>query len=983
MRIKKFSFKFLRNFLWICFLSSPLFSFSQSASGVVKDQKGDPLSGVSVILKSGKSGTTTATDGTFTISVSAATDILIFSFAGYKTSEFKAPPSGNLQVTMEIDNRSLDEVIIVGYGSQKKSDITGAVASLSKDKLEMVPNTNIAQAMQGAIPGVVVQTISAGAGPGQTIMIRGRNSIKANNDPLIVLDGVPYTGDISDINPSDVESIEILKDASSAAIYGSRGANGVVLVNSKTGKNGKTVLSYDGKYGTQKYANLPDLMTGKEFYDFKFQREPNYLTQTEKDIYESGNYTDWMDLSTRIGSSHQHNLSASGNVKDVKFYISGSYLDVKGVEVNDNFKRSTIRLNVDAKISKWLTLGTRTNLTYADQSGASPSSAVFRMNPLSKPYDEDGKLTIYPWPEDIYFPNPLQEILFDNKDLSYQVNTNNYLLVNVPFVPGLSYRLNTGVGLGVRDYANYSPRTTATGFEVQGLANTSRIISSNTVIENILSYSKEIKKHTVFATAVYSFEENKSSGNKLTARGFPHDFLSWYAGAQASVSTPSYTSNRTVLLSQMLRLNYSYDSRYLLTLTGRRDGFSGFGEENKWGFFPSVAVGWNIKNESFFSSKIVDELKLRASFGLNGNQAVGPYETISRLTSYDIISNGASLPGYKPSKLGLDNLGWESSRTINFGIDFSLLRNKISGDINVYKTNTTDLLLDRAISPVQGITSITQNIGQTENRGIELSLNTRNINNKKFKWNTSGNMALMENKIVSLYGLKDENGKELDDVLNTWFIGKPIRVNYGYKMIGVWQSKEADEAAFWGSKPGYVKIQDVQGDKILNANDKQIVGHLDPNFLWGLTNIFTYGNLSFSFFIHGVHGVTKANPLMEDDVYPAVRRNTIVKNWWTPNNPTNDFYMNDKDAAKMAGIDFEGDDQYYENASFIRLKDVTLSYSFPKNFIGKAGFDRVRLYLAGRNLYTITKWRGLDPELDEQRAIPLQKELVIGLNLSF
>jgi TonB-linked SusC/RagA family outer membrane protein len=413
----------------------------------------------------------------------------------------------------------------------------------------------------------------------------------------------------------------------------------------------------------------------------------------------------------------------------------------------------------------------------------------------------------------------------------------------------------------------------------------------------------------------------------------------------------------------------------------RRDGFSGFGTNSKWGVFPSIALGWNINNEKFFPWKdLFSELKLRLSYGLNGNQAVGAYESISRLSQENMVALGTSLPGYKPSKLGSDNLGWEASKTLNFGVDFGIFKNRVSGEINVFRTNTSDLLLNRTISAVHGITSITQNIGRTQNDGVELSINSRNVIRNNFTWTTSGNMSFVKNKIVSLYGDLDTEGKEVDDIVNNWFIGQPIRVNYGFVFDGVWQTDEAAAAALWGSYPGYIKIRDINGDSKLTAEDRQIMGQRDPKMIWGLTNTFTYKRFTLNIFIHGVQGITRQNQLMSDlGVTAGVRHNTTVKNWWTTENPSNDFWMNHVDAHRMAGVEAA----IYESADFTRIKDVSLAYDLPANALSKLRLDRLRLYFTGRNLYTITKWRGLDPELDDQEAIPLQKEYVFGLTLGF
>ncbi|MGE5421092.1 MAG: SusC/RagA family TonB-linked outer membrane protein [Chloroflexota bacterium] len=954
-----------------------------AVAGTVTDTDGAALAGVSIRVEGTNTGVLSDADGRYNISLADQNAVLVFSFIGYKTERVPVNGKTRLDITLTTDITGLNEVVVVGYGTQKKSDITGTVTSLPKGRLENVPNINVAQAIQGSVPGIMIQQSSAGAAPSEVIMIRGRNSILADNSPLIVVDGIPYGGQIRDISPNDVQSIEILKDASAAAIYGSRGSNGVILITTKNGAVGKTSISYDGYYSVQKFAELPEIMTGEEFYKFKQERFANQITMSEQQVYDSGAGVNWLDLGLRKGNSQQHNLSASGGYQNTKFYIAGSLLDVTGIALNDNYQRITSRINVDTKVSDWLSIGTRTQFSMDDRSGEGPSmSGLLWTNPLTTPYDENGVLTIYPWAEDLTVNNPLSPILYNNTDKTNQIVTNNFAVIDFPFVEGLSYRINTGIRKRFTNSSTYRGRNTASGLNALGSANTERGEYDNTVIENILSYTREFGKHNIFATALYSYEKNNSGSNTVSASNFPHDFLTIYSTAQAGSITPGYTFNDTKLISQMIRLNYSYDSRYLITLTGRRDGYSGFGAQKKWGVFPSVALGWNIKNEEFFPFKdLFSELKLRASWGMNGNQAVGAYESISRLGSTDIVDGASTAAGYTPSVLGQDELGWETSQTLNGGIDFGILKSRITGELNFYRTNTTDLLLDRTISPIHGINSITQNIGETQNTGLEFSVNAKVIEVNDFQWALSGNIASEKNKIVSLYGIMDENGKEVDDVVNRWFIGKPIRVIYDFVWDGTWQLDEADEAKAWGSQPGFVKLRDVDGDGKLTAADKQIIGQEDPKFMWGLTNSLTYKNFKLDIFAHGVHGVTKnIFPLMTDlETFSVIRRNTTRKNWWTPDNPTNDFVMNNLQAEYMSGI--RG--YVYDPASFIRLKDVTLSYDFQGSLIEKAGLSKLKVYVTGRNLMTFTKWRGLDPELSNQEAIPLQKEFVFGLSLGF
>jgi len=970
---------------------------THNVTGTVTASTGETLPGVTILVKGTQKGTITGMDGRYTIEVPDANSVLVFSYVGYISQEVNINGRSVVDVILEEGLEALEEVVVVGYGKQKKSDITGTVASLPKDRLEMVPNLNIAQAIQGAIPGVMIYTSSAGAQPDQTILVRGRNSITAENDPLIIVDGIPYGGKISDINPNDVQSIEVLKDASAAAIYGSRGANGVILITTKEGVIGKTTFAYEGKFSVTDVTKVHRMLTGPEFYDFKMTRNAAAMTLSEQQVYDDGTWTDWTKLALRMGQTQEHNLSVSGGFNDTKYYIGGGITDIKGVAKNDNFRRLTSRINVETKLTDWLSVGTRTQLSFDDASGAEANFHVaLETIPLGLAYDEYGNYTIFPWPDNIIVGNPLGPLLYDDLDKSYQVMTNNYAVVDFPFIEGLSYRLNTGVRIRSTDRAQYRGRDTQSGLADLGRASISNSASNNTVVENILSYNREIGNHTIFITGLYSYEGNNGKNNSLKATKFPNDFLSWYAAGQASIVMPSNSYSKTALVSQMMRFNYSFASRYLVTFTIRRDGFSGFGADTKWGTFPSVALGWNLANEDFFPLKnLFSELKLRASYGLNGNQAIGAYESLSQFIVANYTAGSETVIGYKPSRMGVANLGWESSRTLNMGLDFGLFKGRVSGNFNWYLTNTFDLLLDRSISVVHGITpvthlpggwihpAVTENIGKTQNRGVELVINSRNIVKNKFRWSTTANLSFNKNKIVSLYGILDEYGKEVDDISNKWFIGQPINVNYDYVWDGVWQLDEADAAAVYASQPGYVKLKDIDGNGVLDADDRQIIGQLDPKLLWGLTNTFTYSNFTLRIFMHGVHGITVQNFKMRDNVQGVeVRYNTLKKNWWTPDNPTNDWVKNEDLASHMAG----NEAAIYENPDFVRIKDVSLSYDLPKSLVSKIGLSRLRLYITGRNLVTFTKWTGMDPDLideDGQQEIPMQKEYVFGLILGF
>lgn len=952
-------------------------------TGIVQDQKAEPIIGATVIVKGTTIATSTDENGYFILNASEGS-ILTVSFLGYIPENIYVDNRSDFLITLKNDDKLLNEVVVIGYGAQKKSDITGSVASVPRERLELVPNMNIAQALQGALSGMVVQQTVGGTEGEQTILLRGRKSILASSSPLIVLDGIPYYGNINDINLNDVTSLEVLKDASASAIYGSRSANGVILVTTKSGIKGKTKINYQVKLGSQDYVNLPDFLTGEEFYEFKSTRDANLLTDTEIKNYEAGTSTDWVRLTLRNGKSITHDLSVSGGNDISSFYVGGNYMDIKGLSITDDYQRISGRMNLDAQITDWLNFSTRSQFTYNDRGGYNIDyDAVFKMNPLIGPaYGEDGEVNLYPWAE---YPlaNPLEAKNIIDKDYSYQLVSNNSLNISIPFIRGLNYKINTGIRRSWENRKIYKGRNTVDGTANLGYANLSKYEFRNDVVENIVSYSNRFEKHSVFITGVYSYEMNDEYSEQLEAKQFPNDEFIFYGISQASTLESDNDYTRTVLISQMLRLNYSFDDRYLLTLTGRRDGFSGFGSKNKWGVFPSVALGWNISEERFFTMRnIVNQLKLRLSWGHSGNQAIDPYSSVTRMKERNTLTGSTPLVGYVPSVIGDENLGWESSNTINFGIDFGLYNSIIRGDLNLYKTNTSDLLLNRTISSIHGINNIAQNIGKTQTTGIEMTLSASPISTSQVNWKIEGNLAANKNKIVSLYGEVDENGKEIDDLANGWFIGKPISINYGYKMIGVWQLDEAEEAEKWKSKPGYIKIEDVDKNGKMDANDRQFIGQRDPQFNWGLSNSLTYMNFNLEVFFNGVHGVTKHNNLLRDNTANEITRNVLKKDWWTETNPTNKYWKNDKDAALMGGTGAS----IYENASFIRLKDVSLSYKFTKETLSKLKLERLQLFITGRNLMTITNWTGGDPELESSSSagvVPLQREFTIGINIGF
>lgn len=951
---------------------------------VVAAETGAPIPAAAVVVKGTTIGTQTDDRGAFTLRVPDANATLVVSRIGYARRE--VPLQGRVQIEVRLSRlaAALDEVVVVGYGAQRRSDITGSVTSVPAERLEEKPNTSVVQALQGSMPGVTVTTADAGAEPGLTIQIRGRNSISASTAPLVVVDGIPYNGALSELNPNDIASIEVLKDASATAIYGSRGSNGVILVTSKRGVAGAPRLTYAGYAGTQSITNLPRLMNAQEFFQFKCDRirtSPSQscesvLTATELANYRAGVNTDWVRIGTRTGSQQSHDLSFAGGSEDTRYFLGGSVLRVNGVALNDAFDRATARVNFSQNLRSWLSVGSNSQASQTQRDGVPVNfTTAFQSNPLISPYDSAGKQVRVPWPEDPITSNALENLRAIDEDMNRRLFTSNYVTVTLPRVAGLSYRLNAGADIADRRRGTYYGRDTQTGFVSGGRSTLVGGRRSDWTLENILRFARARGRHSYDLTALYSQAANAFDADTLRAQGFPNDVLGFRSNLP-QLSVPAYAVTESKLISQMGRLNYVFDQRYLLTLTARRDGYSGFGRNNKYGVFPSVALAWNISNESFVHWDALDALKLRVSYGKNGNQAIQPYQTFAQLDDRSYLIGDATAPGYLPVTLGNPNLRWESTLSRNVGVDLSLWKERMRLTAEAYWATTSDLLLRRSISSVHGIGSITQNIGKTANRGIELQLNTLNLDRGGWQWRTDLNVSANRNRIVDLYG------DRRDDIASGWFIGQPVDVNYGYRFAGIWQTADSVDGTIARSaqptaRPGYVRIVDVNGDGKIDPLDRTFIGSLEPRYLAGLTNSLSYRRLTVSAFVHTVQGVTRPNELLNtNQVLTDVRRNTVYREYWSPTNPINTYPSNSNVSNPQAVV-------FYEDASFVRLKDVTVAYDLPASLARRAGGESLRLFANGRNLWTRTAWTGLDPELRAQRDVPLERIVTGGLTLRF
>ena len=969
--------------------------------GQVTDKNGDGVIGATVKVKDAATGTVTDYDGNFSLNVQKA-GTLVVSYIGYLTKEVAFTPGQTLNISIEEDATALDEVVVVGYGVQKKSDVTGSVTSINKDRLSKLPVTNVLQAVQGAAAGVTITQGSSIPGDAPSALVRGRNSINAGTGPYIVVDGIPISksgGSLNDINPGDIESMEILKDASATAIYGTNGANGVILITTKHGKDGKPSVSYNGYIGFENFAHKMDYCNGAQitqrYKDYVAQNPGETMyndfvkNQNEAEAQAAGRETDWLyDMISQTGIIQDHNVTVNGGAEKVKYFISGDYMSQKGVLKGFNYKRYSLRMNIDADVTDYLRIGTNSYIVSHNRDGGRVNFMMAEaMSPYGKVYEDDGSYCIYPMYTESLFFNPMRDINQDHERRQWNINLNAYAELNFGNIwkplSGLTYKFNFGYSFVPKreNYYNGAEQNDPNGYGYIFNAET-----QSRTVENILTYAKDIQKHHFDITLLYASSRKKYHDNTATGAKFINDELLWHnLGGGGTQTAKSYTDlYKTV--SQMGRLNYSYDSRYLFTFTVRRDGSSVFGSDNKYGTFPSIALGWNIANEKFMEkADWLNNLKLRLSYGKAGNEAIGVYETLAKMSNAALTMDGQSNTAlYPSSRMGNSGLGWETTKTFNIGIDFGFLNNRINGNIDFYTSTTTDLLLQRNLPKISGFSNVYMNMGKTANKGLEITINSKNIVTKDFTWGTNLVWSWNKNEIKDLYG------DEKSDIGNRWFIGEPISVIYDYEMVGIWQKDEIERGDHlnWDpqAQPGDVKLRDVNGDGKIDPNDdKTIQGQTTPKWIGGLTNTFTYKNLSLSIFIQTVQGLKRNNSLLGTASDEMGRRNSPTEiGYWSESNPSNEFRSLSKTSNRW-GYGFPCD------ASFTRIKDVTLSYQFPAQIINALRISALTVYASARNLATFTSWKGWDPEADiTQRGwggyennYPMTKSYVFGLNVTF
>lgn len=1017
-------------------------SVVKKISGVVTDKNGATIIGASVLLPNSGIGTMTNINGEFILNV-PSDGILQVSYIGYVTE--KVPINGQTKLSIQLteDTKLLNEVVVVGYGTIKKSDLTGSVSQIRTDGIGNAPNTTMEQFLQGRVSGVNISQNTGAPGSGMSFVIRGSNSLSGNNQPLFIIDGMPIeSGDqtpkvgmstgfqseteggnaLAGINPNDIESVEILKDASSTAIYGSRGANGVVIISTKRGKKGKDKISYSFRQDFSQLQKKINVLGTKDYMDYANEAyfnslKPMPFTTADYEKYASTN-TDWQDQIFQLGLTQDHQLSLSGGDDKLKYAISGNYTDQEGiVKYASRFQRGSVRINLDRFVGSRLKFGTSLSAiitmnnaaAQAGTNGNPGGSAILGgllTRPIDKAFMDDEQLDVN------LSGNPIL-VLQRSKDVTNVKNVLFNAFGEYTLADGLKFKINGGANYyrSIRD--TYSPRGTYYGDQNAGAAYRGDNDNFNYLIESTLSYNKTFnKKHRINAVGGYTFQRWQYRSLGITALQFPNDNLYYYnLGNANAIVTPRTTYGEYALESVLGRANYSFNERFLATITIRNDGSTRLAEGYKWAMFPSFALGWNVHSEPFIKRNIheLSELKLRASYGTSGNQSIGVGATKATYIGNYSVLNGVPVFGYQLGNLSNSLLSWEKTKQFNIGVDLGLLENRFTFGFNYYYKITTDLLFQKPIAPSTGFTTYSSNAGEIENTGYEFELGAHLLSSQEFKWNLSGNLSINRNKVLSLAGQSDLQGpigyfNGLNQSLHISRVGYPIGSFFGYKFDGLYQNQAEitngpDDSAV-KPEPGLWKFKDFSGpngvpDNKITAADQTIIGNPYPDFTFGINNNFSYKRFSLAIFIMGSIGqdVINLNRYilngMDIGMYPNNISQEAYDNRWTGEGTSNTY-------AKPRNINLpfykRFSDFLVEDASFIRLKNVTFSYEVP---VEKLKFlKKLSVFVTGTNLITITNYSGYDPEISSQGntaqspgldfgAIPMQRVYSCGINLGF
>jgi TonB-linked SusC/RagA family outer membrane protein len=1026
----------------------------RTVSGTIADQDGKPLGGVTVSVKGLAKHTTTNEVGQYRISITGA-QTLVFSYTGYSNNEVDIAGRTTIDVVLQAENKSLDEVVVIGYGTQKKRDLTGAVSSVKTKDMVLSSGPEIGAMLRGKVAGLSIQQNSAQPGGGLNILVRGAGSVMASNQPLIVVDGFPISdlqqpgsggryqagtqSILNSFNPNDIESIDVLKDASATSIYGSRAANGVILITTKRGVEGRVRFQYEGLYTVQKYNNPFDVLplnewmqvrneAGQEQWDFdngvfpygtktRQEAEASPVNGLYKKLYTQnainnvGRGTDWFDLVTRDGATAQHNLSMSGGTKTTKYLLSGNIYDQKGIVKNSDFKRYSFRINLDQELNKFVKLGLNLTTSRIDNDNTQLGGdqyensgiirAAIQQGPHIEAIDENGNYPLNP--QLALQPNPYSLLTITDK--SRIERTLGNFFIDITPVQDLTIRLKAGIDRGITRRNSYIPRTTLHGALEGGRAFISNSENDDNLLEATANYSKTIASdHKLSLLAGVSQQKFNNRFNSAGATGFITDAFLWNnLGAGSIQLTPASAASENRIASYFGRLNYNYKGRYLLTATIRTDGASVFAANNKWGTFPSAAVGWNIAEEDFFSGakKAVSQLKLRFSYGQTGNAQINS-NAFAAYSAYPawLSGNDTRLIGVSLSRLENPDLKWETTTGINLGLDFSIGNGKVEGSIELFNNDISDLLAIKPLNSYQEVNTVIANIGKTRSRGFEITINTRNVQTANFQWRTTF--------VASRY--KDTWLERAPDWKPSVYESEndPIRARYSRESDGILQIGDKIPESQASLIPGMIRMKDQNGfkrdasnnpmvdgngrfirtgqpDSIIDDADTRLMGTTDPSLMAGITNILTYKNWSLNFDFNGLFGRRMQDPNyvaygfsaygIYSNGYNGLRS---VKDRWTPTNPST------KNPSSFWGFSPYGvGDFFLQDAWFVRLQNVSVGYNLPKKMLGNA-LSAARIHVDAQNLFTITPYTGVDPETDSYTAAyPYIRSFTVGVNLTF
>lgn len=970
--------------------------FQETITGSVTDaQNGEALPGVNIIVKNTTTGTSTDVDGEFDLTVPSLTDTLVFSFIGYQTQEIPLDGNTTIDVQMVLQAISGEELVVIGYGSVQRSDLTGSVASVQSDDINAFPSTNVLQALTGRTPGVEVLQNTGAPGAGISIRIRGTNSIQGGNDPLFVVDGFPVSGNPTNLNNSDIESVEVLKDASATAIYGSRGANGVVLITTKRGNKGGTKVDFESSYGIQTLRKKLDLMNAEEYAQLQNLQATNdnvapFFNQNE--INNLGEGFDWQDFVFEQAPMQTHSLDISSGNETTQFSVGGSMFGQQGIVEGSDYNRYSLRTNLSHTISEKFRVNFSGTLTHLNTKrkdsggghrGNSMINAAVTASPISTPYQEDGSYTIlseeFPFvPVDV--TNPINYINEQSTEIKANVLLSNASLIYSP-LPELDIKISGGIENRDDRTDSYLTRNflRSDGNASVGTGQTRSLLSENTV-----SYNNTFgERHQISAVAGFTYQDFVNTNLGAGGSGFLSDvFETHNLGAAQNPGIPNSSYSKSVILSSLARINYTFDDKYLLTTSFRTDGSSRYSEDNKWGYFPSAAIAWRVSEEDFLrNNEVITDLKLRTSWGLTGSQAIGAYATLNQLTSgntvfgnelYNTFAPGTRLPG---------DLQWETTQQYDIGVDVELLEGRFFITADYYVKDTYDLLNTVRLPSSMGFTNTIQNVGEVQNKGFEFGINANISTRTDFLWNVSANVSLNRNKVIRLHNGEDILGGfvgvlVLQDNVNILREGRPMGQFYGYIEDGY-------------DEQGQIKYLDLDGDGSITSSDKTFIGDPNPDFVYGFNSSMSYRNFELSFFIQGTYGNDIFNvssiPSTLDYGQGLNMLREVYSDHWTPDNTDAKYPIISRSSASV-----NVSDRFVEDGSYLRLKNIKLAYNFS---VGNLGLSNAQIYLSGQNLITLTKYSWWDPEVNSrgagiQRGIdhftyPVSKVVTAGFRAGF